>query len=161
MAEARVVLAAVAGAHGVRGEVRLKLFAQSAESLGHHATVEVGGRPLRLEAVRASGAGAVARFAGVADRAAAEALRGVLVSVPRSALPPLAEGEYYHADLIGLPCEDPEGTLLGTVAAVENFGAGDIIEIEKPDGRRTMVPFREGVADLADGKVRVDPLFLI
>ena len=68
--------------------------------------------------------------------------------MPRSALPPLGEGEYYHADLIGLPCVSADGEALGTVVAVENFGAGDILEIERPDGKRAMIPFRAGIADL-------------
>jgi 16S rRNA processing protein RimM len=72
----------------------------------------------------------------------------------------LGEGEYYHADILGLPCESREGEPLGTVVAVENFGAGDILEIEKPDGRRSMLPFREGVADLVDGRIKADPAFL-
>ena len=80
--------------------------------------------------------------------------------MPRSALPPLEEGEYYHADLIGLPCEDPDGAALGIVVGVENYGAGDLLEIEKPDGKRALIPFKPGVADLADGKVVADPVFL-
>jgi 16S rRNA processing protein RimM len=102
----------------------------------------------------------IARFAEIGDRNAAEALRGKLVTIPRSALPPLEEGEYYHADLIGLPCENREGEQLGSVCAVENFGAGDIIEIERPDGRRVMVPFRDGIADLDGDRLIVDPLFI-
>ena len=156
----QVVLAAVAGAHGIGGEVRLKLFAQSAESVGRHKAVRVGDRQLTLKSVKPGGGGAIARFAEIGDRTAAEALRGRQLTVPRSALPPLEEGEYYHTDLLGLPCEGPEGEPLGTVVAVENFGAGDILEIEKPDGKRSMVPFREGIADLLDGRIRVDPLFL-
>ena len=80
--------------------------------------------------------------------------------MPRSALPPLEEGEYYHADLIGLPCEDQAGAPLGTVVAVENFGAGDLLEIEKPDGKRALIPFRPGIAELRAGKVVADPAFL-
>lgn len=160
MEEPEVTLAAVAGAHGIGGEVKLKLFAEGAESLSRHKAVRVGARHLTLKSVKPAGGGAIARFAEVGDRSAAEALRGELVTVPRSALPPLEEGEYYHADLIGLPCETSEGELLGTVVAVENFGAGDIVEIEKPDGKRTMVPFREGAADLRDGKIVVDTVFL-
>ena len=160
MSDKPVTLAAVAGAHGIKGEVRLKLFAQSPESLARHKSVEVSGRTLTLVSVRPASGGAVARFAEVGDRSSAEALRGLTLSVPRSALPPLEEGEYYHADLIGLPCVGPEGEPLGTVAAVENFGAGDILEIEKQDGRRSMVPFRRGVADLDDGRIRLDPIFL-
>lgn len=154
-----VTLAAVAGAHGVGGEVRLKLFAESLDSLKRHREVQVGGRALSLLAVRGGGQ-PVVRFAEIKDRNAAEALRGQLVTVPRSALPPLDEGEYYHADLIGLPCVDAAGNALGAVAAVENFGAGDVLEIERTDGKRAMVPFKPGIADLEAGQIVVDPAFL-
>lgn len=160
MAEPNITLAAIIGAHGIGGEVRLKLFAQSVESLDRHKEVQVGERQMTLKSVKAGGGAPIARFAEIDDRSAAEALRGQLLTVPRSALPPLAEGEYYHADLIGLPCEDAEGKALGTVVAVENFGAGDIIEIEKPDGKRAMVPFRTGIAEPGEGRIVVDPLFL-
>ena len=98
----QVILAAVAGAHGVGGEVRLKLFAESLDSLKAHKALFAGERPLTLKSVKPGGNGAIARFAEIADRGAAEALRGTLLTVPRDALPPLGEGEYYHADLIGL-----------------------------------------------------------
>lgn len=154
MSEDRVTLAAIMGAHGVRGEVRLKLFS---EDLARYERVEVGGRELTLVSAKDNG---VARFAEIADRTAAEALRGQLVTVMRSALPPLDDGEFYHADLIGLTCESSDGAPIGKVAVVENFGAGDILEIEKPDGRRAMAPFREGVAELKDGRIVIDPTFL-
>ncbi|MFN3725894.1 MAG: ribosome maturation factor RimM [Allosphingosinicella sp.] len=157
--ESQVTLAAIAGAHGVGGEVRLKLFAESVDSLKRHKQVSVGGRPLTLKSIRGGGQ-PVARFAEIGDRNAAEALRGQLVTIPRSALPQLEEGEYYHADLIGLPCVDKAGEALGTVVAVENFGAGDLLEIEKPDGKRGLVPFKSGIADLTDQRVVVDPAFL-
>ena len=160
MDEARVALAAIAGAHGISGEVRLKLFAEGVDSLKRHKQVMAGERAMTLVSIKPGSIGAIARFAEVGDRNAAEALRGTLLTVPRSALPPLGEGEYYHADLIGLPCESPTGDPLGKVVAVENFGAGDILEIERPDGRRTMVPFREGVADLVGGRIVADPDFL-
>lgn len=156
----RVALAAVAGAHGVTGELRLKLFGAGAESLARHATVFIGGREVRLERVKAAGKGAIARIDGIADRSAAEALRGALIEVDRSVLPPLEEGEYYHADLLGLACVDGQGRPLGTVVAVENFGAGDLLEVERDDGRRSLIPFRDGIADLVGGKVRCDPTFL-
>ena len=156
----RIPLAAVAGAHGIKGEVRLKLFSDSAESLARHATLFVGGAERRLLGVRAAGKGAVARFEAIADRTAAESLRGALVEVDRASLPPLAEGEYYHADLVGLPCVDREGRALGTVAAVENFGAGDLLDVADPGGRRSLIPFKPGIADLADGRVVLDPEFL-
>jgi 16S rRNA processing protein RimM len=158
--EKEVALAAIAGAHGISGEVRLKLFAQGLDSLKRHRELRVGDRGLTLVSVRPGAGGAIARFAEISDRTAAESLRGSLITIPRSALPPLEEGEYYHADLIGLPCESAAGEPLGTVAAVENFGAGDLIEIERPGGGRVLVPFREGIADLAGARIVVDPAFL-
>ena len=156
----RVTLAAVAGAHGIKGEVRLKLFGDSAESIAHHARLFVGGVQRKLINVRAAGKGAVARFDGVANRGEAEQLRGSLVDIDRDALPPLGEVEYYHADLIGMACVDREGTAIGSIVAVENFGAGDLLEIEKADGRRSLIPFKAGIADLEDGRIVLDPEFL-
>lgn len=155
-----VTLAAVAGAHGVGGEVRLKLFGEGPESLKVHKQLFADGRPLTLKSVRPGSAGAIARFAEIADRGAAEALRGTLLTVPRAALPPLPEGEYYHADLIGLPCVDAGGAPLGTVTGVENFGAGDLLEVERPEGKRALIPFRPGIADWIDGRIVADPAFL-
>lgn len=155
-----VTLAAIIGAHGIGGEVRLKLFAETVDSVKRHKMIRVGARELTLDAIKATGAAPIARFAEIADRNAAEALRGQLLTVPRDALPPLGEGEYYHADLLGLPCVGADGEALGTVVAIDDFGAGEIIEIEKPGGKRAMVPFREGIADLADGRIVVDPIFL-
>ena len=156
----RVALAAVAGAHGVRGELRLKLFADSVESLARHPRLFVGGRELALRDIKDGGKTAIARFEGISDRTAAEALRGELVEIDRDALPPLAEGEYYHADLIGLPCVDEAGEPLGAVAAVENFGAGDLIEVERPDGKRSLIPFREPIARLERERIILDREFL-
>ena len=158
--ERRIALAAVAGAHGVKGEVRLKLFSDSVESLSAHESLYVGGALRRLLFVRDGGKTAVARFEGVGDRSAAEALRGSLVEVDRSALPALEEGEYYHADLVGLPAVDREGKAVGEVAAVENYGAGDLLEIEIEGGRRSLIPFRDGIADLDGDRIVLDPEFL-
>jgi 16S rRNA processing protein RimM len=83
-----------------------------------------------------------------------------LVEVDRSALPPLEAGEYYHADLIGLQAVDREGSSVGMVAAVENYGAGDLLEIEQPSGQRSLIPFRDGIADLVNGRIVLDPEFL-
>ena len=157
--ERRIALAAVAGAHGIKGEVRLKLFSDSLESLSCHKKLYVGGAERRLLSVR-DGKMPVARFEGVADRSAAEALRGSLVEVDRSALPPLDEGEYYHADLIGLPCEDAQGNAVGAVAAVENYGAGDLLEVELESGGRSLIPFKPGIADLQGDRIVLDPEFL-
>jgi len=156
-----VTLAAIAGAHGVRGEVRLKLFGEGADTLRAFSVFDAGARKLTLASVRPANQGAVASFAEIADRAAAEALRGTILTVPRSALPPLAEGEYYHHDLIGLACTSTEGEALGTVVAVENFGAGDILEIEKPDGKRFMIPMNALAVPAWDaGGVTVNAAFV-
>ena len=134
-----VTLAAVTGAHGVTGEVRLKLLGGGLAGLKPHKSFNDGA--LTLTKLRDDGkGGAIARFADIPDRNAAEALRGTLLTIPRSALPELEEGEYYHVDLIGLPAVSDAGEALGTVVAVENFGAGDVVEIEKPDGKKFMVP---------------------
>jgi 16S rRNA processing protein RimM len=156
----KIALAAVAGAHGVKGELRLKLFTDSVENLARHKTVAIGGIERKLEGVRAGSTGAIARVAGITDRAAAEALRGSLVEVERSALPPLDEGEYYYADLIGLACDDKQGGKVGRVVAVENYGAGDLLEVERLDGKRSLIPFKPGIADLEGGRIVVDPDFL-
>jgi 16S rRNA processing protein RimM len=103
---------------------------------------------------------AVARFEGVSSRSAAEALRGSLVEVDRADLPELEEGEYYHVDLIGLLCFDQDGQPAGTVVAVDNFGAGDLLEVEAENGRRSLIPFKPGVADLEDDRIVLDRDFL-
>jgi 16S rRNA processing protein RimM len=157
-ADRPVVLAAVIGAHGIAGEVRLKLFGEGAESLKHYKSFTAGGRTLTLKTVREGPNGAVARFAEVADRNAAEALRGAELTVPRSALPPLGEGEYYHVDLIGLSCVTEAGDAVGKIVLVENFGAGDILEIEKPDGKRFMVPIH--AARIEADRAAIDAAFV-
>jgi len=151
-----VTLAAVIGAHGVAGEVRLKVFADDLDAYR-----SFNGGALTLTSLRHGGNGAIARFAQVADRNAAEALRGTTLTVPRSALPPLGEGEYYHADLIGLPAQTPDGEVLGRVVAIDNFGAGDVIEIERPTGKRFMVPMRaEAVPDWNDQRLVIASEFV-
>ena len=156
----RIALAAVAGAHGIKGELRLKLFADSVESLARHSRVYIGGRELALRDIKDGGKTAIARFEGISDRSAAEALRGQLIEIDRDALPPLEEGEYYHADLIGLPCVDGAEHAVGSVVAVENFGAGDLLEVERDGGKRSLIPFREPIARLAGDRIILDPEFL-
>lgn len=156
----RVALAAVAGAHGVKGELRLKLFTDDVQKLKTFDTIYVGGTERKLVEARQSGKNAVARFGGISNRDGAEALRGALVEVERADLPALEEDEYYHADLLGLPCVDGEGAELGHVVAVENFGAGDLLEIELVGGNRSLIPFRDGIADLDGGRIIIDPEFL-
>ena len=144
----------------MKGELRLKLFSDSVDSLSRHDTLHVGGAERRLLSVRAAGKGAVASFEGLADRSAAERLRGTLIEVERGSLPPLEEGEYYHSDLIGLPAVDRSGKSFGSVVAVENYGAGDLLEIEDGKGKRSLIPFRPGMADLESDKIVLDPEFL-
>ena len=137
-----VTLAAVTGAHGVTGEVRLKLFGDGVDALRQYKSFNDGA--LTLSKIRDDNkGGAIVRFAEVTDRNAAEALRGATLTVPRSALPPLEDGEYYHADLIGLAAVSDTGAALGTIVAVMNYGAGDIVEIEPPEGKKFMVPMIE------------------
>ena len=154
--ERPVTLAAIIGAHGVTGEVRLKLFGEGFDALRCYGAFNDGA--LVIAKLRDDGkGGAIARLADVADRTAAEKLRGVALTVPRSALPPLAEGEYYHADLIGLPAVSTTGEALGTCVAVDNFGAGDVLEIERPDGKRFMVPMSdEAVPEWTDSRIVID-----
>jgi len=150
-----VTLAAIAGAHGIKGEVRLKLFT---EDLSPYRTLDAGGATLTLESIRPGPNGAVARFAEIGDRTTAERFRGTALTVPRSALPPLGAGEYYHADLLGLPCLSADAEI-GSVVAIENFGAGDVIEIERPDGKRFMVPVAAAVTIEPD-RLLIDPAFV-
>ena len=151
------MVAAIAGAHGIRGEVRLKLFT---DDITRYRTLHAGGRVLTLVRAQPGANGTIARFAEVVDRTAAEGLRGTALTVPRSALPPLDEGEYYHIDVIGLPVIDRDGALLGAVETVEDFGAGDVIELRKPDGKTAMLPLRAPIAVIEDGRIVADPDFL-
>ena len=142
-----IELAAITGAHGVNGEVRLKLLGDGLEALSAHSSFNDGA--LVLSKIRSDNkGGAIARFKGVDGRNAAEKLRGTVLTVSRDALPALDAGEYYHADLVGLTVVTETGEIVGRTVAVQNFGATDIIEIEKsplPEkGQKTfMVPMTE------------------
>ncbi len=153
-----VTLAVIIGAHGVAGEVRLKLFAEGLDSVKAHNSFNAGA--LTLKSLRPGNNGSIARFAEIADRNAAEAARGTELTVPRDTLPPLAEGEYYHADLIGLPCVSTDGDALGTCVSVENFGAGDVLEIERPDKKRFMVPMNADAVPEWDAHIVIDARFV-
>jgi len=159
-----VTLAAISGAHGVTGEVRLKLFADSIDSLKQYKSFNDGA--LTVKSLRPTKDGAIARFAEINDRNAAEKLRSTLLTVPREALPPLGDGEYYYSDLLGLPCVSTEGTDLGTCIAVENFGASDVLEIQLPledgkPGKKFMVPMtKEAVPEWGD-RIVIDADFVI
>jgi len=155
-----VLLAAIIGAQGLKGAVKVKLFTAAPEALSSYGPLhDARGREYEITAFRAGKPGeAVISFSGVTDRNAAEALKGVELFVPRDALPAPAEEEFYHADLIGLEAQDSEGRVLGKVAAIHNYGAGDVMEIGRSDGDSVLLAFtRETVPtiDIAGGRVVV------
>ncbi len=153
----RVVLAAIAGAHGLAGEVRLKLFT---DDLSAYPTLNGG--ELTVVSVRPATNGMIGQFREIPDRTRAEAMRGTELWIARDQLPPLAEGEYYHADLLGLPVVSSEGEPLGQIVAIDDFGAGDVIEIERPGGKRFMVPMQpHAVPEWNDERLVVDALFAV
>ena len=125
-----IEVAAITGAHGVAGEVRLKLLGEGVDALRQHKSFNQGA--LTLGKIRSDNkGGAIARFVEVSGRVEAEKLRGTVLSIARDALPELGEGEYYHADLIGLMVLTEDGRKVGEVLAVENYGATDILDIRK------------------------------
>jgi 16S rRNA processing protein RimM len=151
----------VTGAHGVQGEVKVKSFTVEPSSVGAYGPLQTAdGRGLLIISTRAARADEVIlRLSGIDTRDAAEALKGQRLYVARSALPKPATGEFYHADLIGLRAETPEGQGLGVVSAVLNYGAGDILEITEQGGDTELIPFTDRhvpVVDFAGGRVIVD-----
>ena len=160
----RVCLGAIAGAHGVRGQVRIKAFTEVPEDLTAYGPLgdEAGRRRFRISLTGRSKGNLLAEIAGVTDRDAAEALRGTRLYVARDALPaPEDEETFYHADLIGLLAETPEGEALGRVRQIHNFGAGDVLEVVPEDaGEARFLPFTKAVVpklDLAGGRLTVVP----
>ena len=169
VAGARVCMGVVGAPHGVRGAVRIKSFTEIPEAIADYGALEdeSGRRCFTLRVIgTAKGDGMViATLSGVADRNQAEALRGLRLYAPRAALPATAEEEFYHADLVGLAAELADGTPLGEVIAVHDFGAGDMLEIERENhgsrgGQPVLVPFTRAVVpvvDLAGHRVVIDP----
>lgn len=160
---ARILLGRIAGAHGIRGEVLIRSFTQAPESIGAYGALSdaPGTRELEIKVVRVTPRGVIARVTGISDRNGAEALKGVDLYVDRTRLPAADEsaGEFYHADLIGLAAVDLGGTAIGTVVAVQNFGAGDLLEVRLAGKARTeLIPFRDAFVpevDLAAGRLVV------
>ena len=156
-------MAQIGCAHGLRGEVKLKSFTGDPMAVADYGplTSEDGAASFEIEALRPAKGHLVARFRGIEDRTSAERLVNVRLFVPRERLPPLAAYEFYHADLIGLSAVKADGTEFGTVKAVHNFGAGDLLEIAPARGGSTMMlPFTETTVptvDIAGGKVVVEP----
>ena len=160
-AEQRICVAKLGAAHGVRGEVRLWSFTAEPAAVVDYGPFETAdGRVIEIETLRPAKDFFVARLKGVADRDGAEALRNVELFVPRARLPAPEDGdEFYHADLIGLVVVDASGEALGTVLALHNFGAGDIIEVRRTEGGDTvMLPFTQAVVpeiDVAGARIVV------
>lgn len=146
MAE-RICVARIGAAHGVRGEVKLWSFTENPAAVASYGPLETedGTRRFEIEALRPAKDHFVARIAGIADRTAAERLRNLELYIPRARLPKIEERDtYYHADLIGLDAVTPDGVQIGTVHALHNFGAGDIIEIMPVgSGEPLMLPFND------------------
>ncbi len=160
----KVCVGIVVAPHGVQGEVRIKTFTADPAGLAAYGAVssEDGTRRFKVKVEGIVRGAVVARLSGVAGRDEAEAIRGLRLYVPRSALPDTDRNEYYHADLVGLSVETQDGARLGTVRAVENFGAGDLLDVETGDGRDGMLPFTGAVVlavDLAGGRIVADPPF--
>src|SRR5262245_54313439 len=159
--EKRVLVAQIGAAHGLRGEVRLRSFTADPMALRDYGVLESedGTQRFEIEALRPAKDVLIARIAGIADRTAAERLRNLKLYVPRERLPAPDADEFYHADLIGLVAVAPDGRDLGTVVALQNFGAGDLIEVKRADGATVLLPFTKAVVpeiDLAGGRIVVD-----
>lgn len=158
----RVCVGQFGGAHGIRGWVRIASYTTDPADVASYGplTDESGERRFRVSVKRIAKGSVIASIEGVADRNAAEALRGLRLYVERAALPPAGEDEFYRADLIGLDAVTPDGAALGRIVAVEDYGAGDVIELRLAAGGSVLVPFTEAVVpvvDIAAGRVVVDP----
>jgi 16S rRNA processing protein RimM len=158
----RILVGAIVGAHGVRGQVRIKSFTDDPAAVAAYGPVsdESGQRRFDLVVTGRTKGGVIARIDGVADRTAAEALRGLRLYVERTALPPTNPDEYYRVDLIGLTAELADGTPYGRITNVDDYGAGDILEIERADGTTELLPFSDRIVpkvDIAARRVVVDP----
>lgn len=156
-----VLMAVIGAAHGIKGELRVKTFTGDPLALGGYgALFAKDGRRFEILDLRPQGTVVVARFKGVKDRSAAEALTGTELFVDRATLSAdLDEEEFYHADLVGMSVVNEHGAQMGKVAAVQNFGAGDILELAGPGLNGTLVPFTKAavpVVDLAARTVRID-----
>ncbi len=162
MADDKIVVGSLAGAFGVRGEVRLKSFcAEPADLAGYVPLTTPDGRIFREVRITGQTQGSLtARIDGISSKEEADALRGTPLLAERARLPALPEDEFYHADLIGLPVQDPGGAPLGTVRAILNHGAGDLLEVARPGGATVLIPFTVAavpLVDIAARRIVADP----
>jgi 16S rRNA processing protein RimM len=157
-ADNKIRVARIGAAHGVRGEMKLWPFTQDPEAVAGYGPLESedGKRQFEIESMRAAKDHFVVRIKGVSDRTAAETLTNTDLFIPRDRLPPIEEdGTWYHADLIGLAAVTPEGVALGTVSALHDFGAGDLIEIATTQGGEPLLlPFTDAVVPEVDIEAR-------
>lgn len=140
----RILLGRIVAAHGIRGDVLVRTYTGAADAIGSYGPLSDadGRRTFKLRVLRVTTKGVVARLDGIRDRNGAEAITGTDLYVARAQLPAAEEGSFYHADLIGLAAVAPDGTDIGRVVSVHNFGAGDLLEIALGGSRRTeLVPF--------------------
>ena len=150
-ASGRVLLATIGTAHGVRGEVRVKTFTEDPAALGGYGPLSTeDGQVFQIERLRPAKEVVVAKFRGINDRNAAEALNGISLYVDRERLPDVADDEFYHADLIGLTAVTEGGEQIGTVVALHDFGAGDMLEIAPPRGPTFLLPFTKEAVPAID-----------
>lgn len=157
----QICIARIGAAHGVRGAVKLWTFTEDPFAVQTYGplTTRDGSRQFEVATAREANGHLVATLKGVATREDAERLNGIELYVARDKLPATEEDEYYHADLIGLAAVTSAGEPLGRVAAIHNFGAGDIIEIAPPHGATMLLPFTNAVVpkvDLAAGRVVIE-----
>lgn len=156
-----IVLGAVTGAFGVRGEVRIKSFcAEPSDIASYGPLTDDAGRTYTVTLLRPVKGGYAVRLSGVTDKDKADALRGQKLSAARSALPSLPDDEFYYTDLIGLSAVDTGGADLGRIHAVHDHGAGDLLELRPPKGDTVLVPFTRAIVptvDLAARRVVIDP----
>ena len=158
---AQICVARIGAAHGVRGAVKLWTFTEDPFAVKDYGLLSTkdGARHFEVTSAREAKDHLVATFKGVATRDEAERLNGIELYVPREKLPATEDGEYYHADLIGLAAVTTADEPLGRVVAIHNFGAGDIIEIAPPQGTTMLLPFTNAVVpmvDLAGGRVVIE-----
>ena len=158
---APICVARIGAAHGVRGAVKLWTFTEDPLAVQHYGPLATkdGTRQFEVTHAREANGHLVATLKGIATRDEAERLNGVELYIARDRLPATDDGEYYHADLIGLAAVNTAGEPIGRVIAIHNFGAGDIIEIAPPRGTTMLLPFTNAVVptvDLAGGRVVIE-----
>lgn len=149
---ADILLGAVLGAHGLKGEVKVRTFTENPDRLGAYGPLhDAHGRSYTVVGMRVlDGTSAVVQFDEIAERTAAEAIKGQELFVVRTALPQTEAEEFYHADLVGLRVEDAEARLIGHIRGVHNFGAGDVVDIERTDGAEALLPFNRQFVSAVD-----------